>query len=339
MKLARLLEAAVAAYFIVSANFLPHFAVADKAMGDPYVLEDINPLDSPLKPTLSLSRLELTLEEAKAEPVRTMNMTIKGANNKYAPTALHINYDERLSLIMDGDFCAERGKAIAKLDDVQFISGPHSFCLVTAGSTDSGKDGIMWSFTFKLPDDIKEGDIFPVCIEYRQKELTNDLFTNINNDRTGQLMEAWIFTNGIQHGFIKIKESDDATAKNETATTSAITMPSTTSRTTTTTTTTTTSTTTTVTTTQPVTTVSQPVYMLGDPTGNGIIDAVDSSYVLGAYARFSIGEESPDEKCLATCDVTKDGLVDAVDASKILSYYAYTSASRARKSFEEFLAN
>ena len=77
--------------------------------------------------------------------------------------------------------------------------------------------------------------------------------------------------------------------------------------------------------------------MLGDPTGNGIIDAVDSSYVLGAYARFSIGKDSPDEKCLATCDVTKDGIVDAVDASKILSYYAYTSSSKEPKNFEEFI--
>ena len=329
MKLARLLGAAVAAYFIVSANFLPHFAVADKAIGDPYILEDIDPFDSPVKPTLSLSRLELTLEEAEAEPVRTIDMTIKGANNKYAPTALHINYDERLTLVMDGDFCADRGKAIAKLDDVQFVSGPHSFCLVTAGSTDSGKDGVMWSFSFRLPDDVKAGDVFPVCIEYQHKELTNDLFTNINNDRTGQLMEAWIFTNGIQHGYIRIKEPVTTTTVTETTTT--------TTSTTTSTTTATTSTTTTVTTTQPVTTAPKSLYMLGDPTGNGIIDAVDSSYVLGAYARFSIGEEAPDEKCLATCDVTGDGLVDAVDASKILSYYAFISSSSEPKSFEEFL--
>jgi hypothetical protein len=335
MKLARLLGAAVAAYFIVSANFLPHFAVADKAIGDPYILEDIDPFDSPVKPTLSLSRLELTLEEAEAEPVRTIDMTIKGANNKYAPTAIHINYDERLSLVMDGDFFAERGKAIAKLDDVQFESGPHSFCLVTAGSSDCGKDGVMWSFTFRLPDDVKEGDVFPVCIEYQQKELTNDLFTNINNDRTGQLMEAWIFTNGIQHGYIKIKEPVTTTADKVTTTTSTTT---TTMTSTTTSTTTTTAATTTVTTTQPITTAPQSLYMLGDPTGNGIIDAVDSSYVLGAYARFSIGGDAPDEKCLATCDVTGDGLVDAVDASKILSYYAYTSSSRDPKSFMEFLA-
>ena len=88
---------------------------------------------------------------------------------------------------------------------------------------------------------------------------------------------------------------------------------------------------------QPVTTTeTRPVYKLGDPTGNGIIDAVDASYVLTAYARFSIGEDSPDEKCLATCDVNKDFLVDAVDASKILSYYAFISA-KGNISFEDFL--
>ena len=85
-----------------------------------------------------------------------------------------------------------------------------------------------------------------------------------------------------------------------------------------------------------MTTAPKPVYKLGDPTGNGVIDAVDSSYVLGAYADFSIGNGTPDEKCLATCDVNMDGLVDAVDASKILSYYAYISANGS-KSFEAFL--
>jgi hypothetical protein len=76
--------------------------------------------------------------------------------------------------------------------------------------------------------------------------------------------------------------------------------------------------------------------MLGDPTNNGIIDAVDASYVLGAYARFSTGEGYPDAKCLATCDVNGDGLVDAVDASKILAYYAYISAKE-NITFEKFL--
>ncbi len=74
---------------------------------------------------------------------------------------------------------------------------------------------------------------------------------------------------------------------------------------------------------------------LGDPTGDGIIDAVDASKVLKSYAVFSTGTESPAEQELATSDITKDGLIDAVDASKILKYYAYTS-TKGTKSLEEF---
>ena len=62
MKLARLLGAAVAAYFIVSASFLPHFAVADKAIGDLYELDGLDPFDSPIKPTLSLIRFFFILD-------------------------------------------------------------------------------------------------------------------------------------------------------------------------------------------------------------------------------------------------------------------------------------
>jgi hypothetical protein len=77
------------------------------------------------------------------------------------------------------------------------------------------------------------------------------------------------------------------------------------------------------------------VARLGDPTGDGIIDAVDASKVLKSYAVFSTGTESPTEQDIATSDLNKDGLIDAVDASRILIYYAYRSTS-GTKSLEEY---
>ena len=334
MKLARLLGAAVAVYFMVSTSFLPHFAAADKAVGDEYQLNGIDPYDSPVKPVLSLSRIELTLEEAMESPTQTVELRVKGADRKYAPTALHINYDERLTIVMEDGYYADRGKAIDKLDDVQYPSGPHSFGLVTAGAGNFGRDGLMWSFRFTLPDDMKEGDVYPICIEYRRPGVTNDLFTDVKNDEVGKMMEAWVFTNGIEHGYIKIKEAppETETTTAEPVTTSTVTTTETTTTTTTTVTTTSAATTTVTTscettTAETVTTVKpEPALKLGDPTGDGLIDAVDSSYVLAAYARFSTSGEGPDERCIATCDVNRDGFVDAVDSSKVLAYYAYMSA-------------
>ena len=76
---------------------------------------------------------------------------------------------------------------------------------------------------------------------------------------------------------------------------------------------------------------------LGDPTGDGFIDAVDASNILAAYAKFSTGSGSPSADDYATSDVNKDGFIDAVDASTVLAYYAYLSAD-GTDSFEKFLS-
>lgn len=58
----------------------------------------------------------------------------------------------------------------------------------------------------------------------------------------------------------------------------------------------------------------------GDVNSDGIIDSVDASYVLSAYAKASIGERHFLNKEIA--DFDSDGVIDANDASAILSYYA-----------------
>lgn len=76
---------------------------------------------------------------------------------------------------------------------------------------------------------------------------------------------------------------------------------------------------------------------LGDPTGDGFIDAVDASNILAAYAKFSTNAGTPSADDYATSDVNKDGFIDAVDASTVLAYYAYLSAD-GTDSFEQFMA-
>ncbi len=104
-------------------------------------------------------------------------------------------------------------------------------------------------------------------------------------------------------------------------------------------TTTTVKTTAATTTTAPVTTT-QPVTMksLGDIDGNGILDAVDASKILGRYAKYSTGAAKPTKDDMDVCDVNRDGFIDAVDASKVLSYYAYLSTTKEEPvSLESFL--
>ncbi|MCR5708201.1 MAG: leucine-rich repeat protein [Ruminococcus sp.] len=68
----------------------------------------------------------------------------------------------------------------------------------------------------------------------------------------------------------------------------------------------------------------------GDPTGDGKIDAKDSSFVLVEYAKLSTGGESSlTEAEQNAADINKDGKADAKDASAVLSYYAYVSTGGA----------
>lgn len=77
---------------------------------------------------------------------------------------------------------------------------------------------------------------------------------------------------------------------------------------------------------------------LGDVNGDGKVDSVDASAILGKYAK-NMTEEMHivDAAEYAVEDVNNDGTIDSVDASSILSYYAY-SASGGDKTIRDFLA-
>ena len=103
------------------------------------------------------------------------------------------------------------------------------------------------------------------------------------------------------------------------------------------------STTTTTTTAEPVTTTTTSATpetpdapVLGDPNGDGKVDAKDASFVLIEYAKLSTGAKSDlTAGQNKAADVNDDGKVDAKDASMILTYYAYTSTG-GTDSFETF---
>lgn len=81
------------------------------------------------------------------------------------------------------------------------------------------------------------------------------------------------------------------------------------------------------------------VIKLGDPTGDGVINAVDASNILSLYSEFSIEMTELTNEIGAICDVNRDGSVDAVDASMVLSYYASQSSEEEEKSLEQFIVD
>ena len=105
-------------------------------------------------------------------------------------------------------------------------------------------------------------------------------------------MQEWLFTNGIENGFIKIVPSYTTTTTN----------------------------TFTITTTTTTSVQNQAKYSIGDVNNDENINAVDASEILSEYARISTNQNpqmSIEQKKAA--DVDKNGSINAVDASQVLS--------------------
>ena len=258
---------------------------------------------------------------------------MKNSKRQYNNVAIHLSFDNRLSIpnfklsstIKDGD-------AISNWEKMGAIKENDNAFLLSA-SVDDKKfyDGVLCTFPLTLPNDCKPGDIFPIEIKY-DPQGENHFCNDCKNNEEGQLMEAWLFTKGIIHGYIKIK--DDTVT-----TTSLSTITTTTTSTTTTTTTTSSKTTTMTTTTTTVPNQNQQNYSLGDINNDGQINSVDASSILAYYAKISTNKDGGfNDAQIIAADVDNDGQVNAVDASNILAYYAYVSTTQEDvRSLKEFM--
>ena len=229
-------------------------AFAGKAAGQDYDLAGLDPNNATVKPTLTIEKKTVEAATAPGSTV-TLKLTVEGAAGKYAPTGLHVQFDSRLKLVQRDDEYAEKGDAGKKLSYTEEKDGDNGFFVTTSADKDSGNDGELWIFDLQLPSDAKAGDFYPVEIAYKSTENAKDLFTNVDQNEEGQLMQAWVFTNGIVQGGIQVDGPIPTTTTTTTAaTTTTTTSTTTTSGSTTTTTSTSGSSTTTTTTTAAKTT-------------------------------------------------------------------------------------
>ena len=184
---------------------------AGRAAGDTYLIADDLYLErAEVRPELSISRIDVPLH--KIDSVQVIEMKITGAEDKYAPTGLHIKFDDRLELLLDDGDYAEKGPALKRLSGAQYTDfcdedgNPHGMFLTTSAKENFGRDGVMWRFRVKLPEDAKVGDEYPIELYFKRDTvtMTQDVFTNSIDDKTGRLMEAWLFTRGVEQGVIRV---------------------------------------------------------------------------------------------------------------------------------------
>ncbi|MBQ6252978.1 MAG: hypothetical protein IJK57_15040, partial [Ruminococcus sp.] len=189
-------------------------AFAGPAAGQAYDPGTLDVASSTVKPTLTLDQKTIDIAEI-GTPV-TINLTVAGAEGKYAPTGLHIQYDSRLTLVKrDGEF-AEKGAAGKQLGYTEEYDTANSFFVTTMADDNKGRDGVLWIMDFQVPSDAKVGDKYPIEIAYQSRKNNEDLFTNVKKDNEGLLMQAWTFMNGIEQGYIEITGSTTTTTSTTT---------------------------------------------------------------------------------------------------------------------------
>lgn len=145
-------------------------------------------------PVLSISKTE-----AKAGETVDVTVSLKGADRKWSMCGIHLTYDKRLECVaMENDPTVpeyESGEAIRDMmafvalignDDMpeELTDGGKKGCLffTTMGNGDSGRDGKIVTFKFKVPEDAKPGDVYELSFYNRE----GDMFLNSSEDEKFQ---------------------------------------------------------------------------------------------------------------------------------------------------------
>ena len=172
--------------------------------------------ESAIKPTISVEQKIIKYNDSVPGSTQKVEISISGADKAYVATSIHILFDNRL-IVANPYKPLERGNAISS-DKIDYKSQLNyryesdnikgELWAYTVGDDNYGKDGVMYTAEFIIPDDAKEGDVYPIGIEFEADEYTSDMFTNVTNNYAGRLMQGWIFTKGIENGYIKLESPD-----------------------------------------------------------------------------------------------------------------------------------
>ena len=195
---------------LLAIAFLPGTAHADALKGPEY--SGGGDADAAtVRPSISLSQEKITLSEAMNNV--TIYLTISGADYKYCSTGFYIKYDSNLTLIPNvDDQPAELEEAGSRISGNASKIGDNGLFLGTTGTQNKGMDGNLWSIIFKVPENCKAGDKYPIELYYISSGANEVVFSNNTFDEDDLNMQAYAFTEGITHGYIEIiKESASLT--------------------------------------------------------------------------------------------------------------------------------
>lgn len=149
--------------------------------------------------------LTLGSAEAKAGETVQIPVTVQGADGLWAMCGIHFSYDDALTAVNDentGEIAYEKGDAVKDMaamvalgwidnrpDDL-VKNNKYAVFFTTASNENSGKDGEIVSFSFKIPDDATVGTVYNLEFFYKD----GDMFTNVSKDAAMQkyAVENWV---------------------------------------------------------------------------------------------------------------------------------------------------
>jgi len=163
---------------------------------------------SPLKPESDVTKLVLAASAAGTK--QKIDISVSGADGKWAYSSFHFYYDSRLQPDLDpfGEIYVEKGSASEHLSSksqadptAAELSGGKTewdgIMFMTFPDRSPGRDGVVFSVYFTIPPDAKPGDVYPLDLVYRGGKSARDHFMLSGQTEEDRLMEAYFFTRGI----------------------------------------------------------------------------------------------------------------------------------------------
>lgn len=150
------------------------------------------------------NKAKMTVPTVEAEPGSEVTIPIKVTADSWCASGIHVEYSPYYLELVDASWSddvkssALGGGNIKKNTDNVFFT--------TAGVENVNISEYAY-LTFKVKNSTNVGYFLPISIKYH----TGDLFTTCENDKSDKLMQAYLFTQGITNGGIKVVSPEPTT--------------------------------------------------------------------------------------------------------------------------------
>ena len=141
----------------------------------------------------------------KGEPI-TINLNVSGAANTVGMICFHAFHDTRLNGVPnnDGKYLTSGNAVNEPSSESIFRLADGQYIFLDVAGDNTLKDGVIFSIDLELPENVKPGDLYPIGLQYCTDGINDDMFYNIEHNYAGRLQMAYIFTKGIENGYIAV---------------------------------------------------------------------------------------------------------------------------------------